>query len=1100
MRVIRYLLVSLVALLALLVLSVFLLASRPAGFLWVLEQAIPRVPGTLEITEPSGDLLRGIRAGRLRYELPPLQVEAEGLQMRLSWPALTTGLVRFATVQAERLHITVLPTEDAEDAEADEDLPEVSLPFPLQLARAHIGEFRLQAAGLDEQLTAVQLRATMRGTRLRVDNLQARVREVQAQLRGQVQLSGDWPLRADLDWSLPNADMAISGQASANGSLTRLELLQTVTVPSIAERVRIRAVLFDLTTALRAEATADWTGLRWRLNPDTELESASGSVAFSGAPEAYSVAFDVDFRVPPLPPLELQLEATGDTGQLRLSELLLRGLKQDITGRGDLDWSSGALRGSALQLRADTSTLNVDGWLWPQPDLSFALTAPALEQLLANAAGSIEASGTVAGSIEAPAVTLNATGSGLGFDNYALQSLDARLQLASDGRLQADLTATGLVTDTTTDALTVEQLTVAGTGTLDRHEFRLAWSAAPLQGEVTARGSLDWPRWQGQLLSADLQQPLVGDWQLAAPATLSLRLPQAEQPIVLSIDAHCWDSAPAQLCAAPLQVTSQVDADIKLTDLPLDRFAALIGDSLQVTGRAEAALTLSGALAQPDATLEVQLLDGRIARPGAAADDPAAATALPEARARLNLQGKQLDYTARITADSNLRVTVDGRSDWPLAAATRLDATVTATLDDFSALAPLLLRFGGVETTGGELNASFALGGTVAEPAVSGNGELRNGGAQIAAAGIEVSDIQLTVSGRGGEPLQISGSAASGGGSLTLSGALDLLNESGVPDVVLQLQGENFQVLRFPEQQVFASPELEARWQNSQLTITGRVRVPRARIEVKELPQSAVRPSSDVVVIREAGNDEAEARESLQLISRIQVVLGNDVNFEAFGLTTGLAGSLLLQTTATNPAPTLDGNLRSVAGKFEAFGRELDIERGTLVFTGAPERPFVDVRAARSLRHEGRQVKVGVLLTGPIDNMQTRVFGEPAMNESDALSYLVLGRPMQRNDSLANEELSSAAVALGLVSLLPGTQRLGDTLGLDEVGFEGTTEATSSVVAGKRFGEDFYVRYAYGLFDRIGTFIVRYNIGRGFSLEAGSGEEQTINLLYSVDR
>jgi len=44
------------------------------------------------------------------------------------------------------------------------------------------------------------------------------------------------------------------------------------------------------------------------------------------------------------------------------------------------------------------------------------------------------------------------------------------------------------------------------------------------------------------------------------------------------------------------------------------------------------------------------------------------------------------------------------------------------------------------------------------------------------------------------------------------------------------------------------------------------------------------------------------------------------------------------------------------------------------------------------------------------------------------------------------------------------------------------------------------VRYTYGLFNRIGTVLIRYDLGHGFSLEAGSGEQQTLDLLYSIDR
>ena len=44
------------------------------------------------------------------------------------------------------------------------------------------------------------------------------------------------------------------------------------------------------------------------------------------------------------------------------------------------------------------------------------------------------------------------------------------------------------------------------------------------------------------------------------------------------------------------------------------------------------------------------------------------------------------------------------------------------------------------------------------------------------------------------------------------------------------------------------------------------------------------------------------------------------------------------------------------------------------------------------------------------------------------------------------------------------------------------------------------MKYSYGLFNRIGTLLVRYSLGGGVSIETGSGQEQTLELIYSIDR
>lgn len=100
--------------------------------------------------------------------------------------------------------------------------------------------------------------------------------------------------------------------------------------------------------------------------------------------------------------------------------------------------------------------------------------------------------------------------------------------------------------------------------------------------------------------------------------------------------------------------------------------------------------------------------------------------------------------------------------------------------------------------------------------------------------------------------------------------------------------------------------------------------------------------------------------------------------------------------------------------------------------------------------------------------------------------------------------LSRVALIAGLLLMAMGLQSLtqgaGDGLGLDEVGLEGGGGDDSAVVAGKRFSDKVYIRYTYGLFSRIGTLLIRYELGHGFSIEAGSGEQQSLDLLYSIDR
>ena len=62
-----------------------------------------------------------------------------------------------------------------------------------------------------------------------------------------------------------------------------------------------------------------------------------------------------------------------------------------------------------------------------------------------------------------------------------------------------------------------------------------------------------------------------------------------------------------------------------------------------------------------------------------------------------------------------------------------------------------------------------------------------------------------------------------------------------------------------------------------------------------------------------------------------------------------------------------------------------------------------------------------------------------------------------------------------------------------------TSTGSTAVVVGEQLGDDLYIRYSYGVFDSLGTIWVTYKIGRRLSIEASSGEEQALDLIYSVN-
>jgi translocation and assembly module TamB len=286
---------------------------------------------------------------------------------------------------------------------------------------------------------------------------------------------------------------------------------------------------------------------------------------------------------------------------------------------------------------------------------------------------------------------------------------------------------------------------------------------------------------------------------------------------------------------------------------------------------------------------------------------------------------------------------------------------------------------------------------------------------------------------------------------------------------------------------------------DGQFRVGGDLQVPRARIRPRKLDAGAVVPSPDAIV---HGRETVAASRGrpLFVLDGLRVELGRDVRFEGFGLKSDLKGALTLyQNLPDDPsAVTGDGVVELDGGEFAALGQKLAIDRGSLRFAGVVTDPGIDAKASRQVVYNGRSITAGVLLTGQLSRIETRVFSEPAMGEMDALSYLTTGRPLSAATSGDQLNVANAALALGMRGALPVAQQIGDALRVDEIGVEGAGGDGTAVFVGEQISEDLYIRYSYGIFDQESTFRVTYRIGRRVSIEGSSGEAQAIDLIYSV--
>jgi translocation and assembly module TamB len=391
--------------------------------------------------------------------------------------------------------------------------------------------------------------------------------------------------------------------------------------------------------------------------------------------------------------------------------------------------------------------------------------------------------------------------------------------------------------------------------------------------------------------------------------------------------------------------------------------------------------------------------------------------------------------------------------------------------------------FAGLEVVEGELNGEGTLSGPLMKPAV--NGELALSGGHIADPRLPIPLEDLVVS------LELKGYSAdlSGRwrsnerGSGNIEGSLAWEAE---PSVEVRLTGDRLPFNYEPYAQVELVPDITIAYEGGDLSVSGNLNVPRGTIEIRELPAQAVSVSEDEVIV---GAEEKEG--GLRTLNMdVTVVVGEyEVSFSGFGVTGNLEGTLRIGNNLDTR-----GALQLVEGRYEAYGQELDLRRARLVFVGPLSEPYLDIEAVRRVDN----VVAGIRLSGPVSAPRTEVFSEPEMPQTDALSYVILGRaPQSRGDE---GQMSRAAISLGLTQANKVTQGIGEEFGIRNLTLEaeGSGDESAVVVSGY-LTDELSIRYGVGIFQPITTVALRYDIGRYFYLEAASGLAASLDIFYTRD-
>jgi translocation and assembly module TamB len=397
-------------------------------------------------------------------------------------------------------------------------------------------------------------------------------------------------------------------------------------------------------------------------------------------------------------------------------------------------------------------------------------------------------------------------------------------------------------------------------------------------------------------------------------------------------------------------------------------------------------------------------------------------------------------------------------------------------------LLPLVID--AVDDAGGNVDLDFTVGGKLKAPRLGGRVRIEDGNLDFYQANLRLRDLDADLRLRD-TTLVIDMQGKAGEGTMQIDGNLGWRDRELRGE--LKLRGENLLLTDVPEARVTASPDLRFVIGEGRAEVTGKVVVPSARIAPADTA-GAVLPSADEQVVSPDG---ADGRPGLLVSSDITVTLEEKVAVKAYGLTGNIKGSVRMQT-APHEGTVAAGDVDVVNGVYEAYGRELEVERGRLLFTGGPVTdPGVDLRATRDLPG----YEVGVIARGPLRRPQLTLFSEPSLPQYQIASMLIVGRTSIQGEGDGGFDSSDATE--GGAAFLGG--QLGKYVGLDEVGVTQDADTGAELVIGKYLTPRLFVSYGVSLVEEINTLKLRYTLDDRWTLSAETGFESAADVEYRIE-
>ena len=1038
-------------------------------------------------------------------------------------------------------------------------LPEMAdVHLPLNLNVESFSGEQLRITG-DTDLTVYKmlLKVSSIDGNMKLDALDVDSSQGTVNASGTAALINDWPVDITLNSTL-NMDPLKGEKVKLKvGGEVRKQLEVGVNLSGPVDvSLRAQAQLAEAGLPFNLEVNSKQ--LYWPFTGEKQFQADDLKMKLGGKMTDYTLSFRTAVKGQGVPPADITIDAKGNERQVSLDKLTVAALEgkteltalldwqQAISWRGELalrgintakvapDWPSkldgliktnGSLYGGTWQMNVPEvkitgnvkqNKVNVEGSLrgnsymqWTIPGLHVALgnntadvkgelgvkdlnldaniDAPKLDNMLPGLGGTAKGLVKIRGTVDAPQLLADITARGLRWQELSIAQVRVDGEVKSTDQIAGNLDVR--VERIAQPGVNIGLVHLAAKGNEKQHALQLQIQGEPVSGQLALSGSFDRKeeRWKGALSNTRFQTP-VGPWSVNRDIALDYR--NLEQKI--SIGPHCWVNPNAELCVPQtIDAGAAGHAIVNLNRFDLAMLKPFMPEATQASG------VFSGNADVTWDTTKEGLPQGKVTLSGrnVKVTQIVNNAPLPVAFDTLNLNADL--HNNRAELGWLIQLTNNGQLDGQVQVTDpqgRRNLGGNVNIRNFS-LAMINPIFSRGEKAEGKLNANLRLGGNAMSPLLFGQMQLNGIDVDGNFMPFDMQPSQITMNFNGASST-LQGDIRTQQGQISLNGDADWRQIDNWR-ARIAAKGSRVRITVPPMVRLDVSPDIVFNATPSLFTLDGNVDIPWARIIVKEVPESAVGVSSDEVMLNRDLKPENTQSASIPINSNLNIHVGNNVRLDAFGLKARLTGDL--KVAQDKQGLGLNGQINIPEGRFHAYGQDLIVRKGELLFSGPPDQPLLNIEAIRNPESTENDVIAGVRVTGTADQPKAEVFSDPAMSQQEALSYLVRGQGLDsgQSDSAA---MTSMLIGMGVAQSGQLVGKIGETFGVSNLALDtqGVGDSSQVVVSGYVL-PGLQVKYGVGIFDSLATLTLRYRLMPKLYLEAVSGVDQALDLLYQFE-